>query len=1170
MASLLRQRGVIVGERRTAARRDRRRFQSALARSAQTGTAADLGQAIDAGQKLLAALPADAPDRADILVGLGSMLRLRGGLSGSLADAEAAIEVDEQAVTVIGTGAPNRAQILFNLSTSLVLRYAATASAADLDQAITVNAQALAASRSDRPEYQMMAIHLFAVLRQRTACPDGDAAGLDIAVELPEVVLAAMPPDHLDRPMMLSDLGLGLRARGERTDNLDDVNRAVEAGEQAVGPEWADHPDRAKFLNNLGRTLQVRFNWTGVAADRERAVEVGGQAIAAAADPVFRATCRFNLSSAVRIGCEGTEEQDCLNRAVKLGEQAVTDMPEDHPFRSLALITLAKALLARYRRFGERADLDQAIDQGELALAAISPENADYAAILSNLGLARRARAELTSSRADLDRAIEVGELAVEAAQPGAKRAECLSNLGGALWFRYERDGEMTDLDQAIELTQQALDKTPPGHCRRAAFWSNLGAQLGTRSERKGSLADLDRAVEAGEQAIAATRRDSYEYARRLSNLGADLQARFERTGAPTDLDRAVELSEQAVAAIPAEHPERAAYLSTLGIARRAKFRRSGAPADLDRAVWAAERAVEAVAAGHPDRAGYLSNLSVALSSRFMRTGAAADLDLAIAAGREGAAIVAAPPRNRLQAARMSASCAVVAKKWDAAVAGYALAVELLPQVAPIGIGRSDQEYWLAELGGLAEQAAACCLRGDQTDTAVELWDHSRGILLGQALDIRTDLTGLGERHPQLAREFTQVRDELARLPAPVRAAAGEAGHQGQRRRALAGRLEQVITEIRSQPGFGGFLRPLSVDELGPPADDDGRVVLVNVSDIRSDALVLSSEGVLVVPLPDLTPAAVREQVRALMSALGEDGDRDSRDEDRIAAVLGWLWDALAGPVLDRLGLTAVLEAGAAGPRLWWCLSGLLALLPVHAAGRHETRFDEVPQTVLDRVVSSYTPTARALAHVRQAAGGTAGSAELLVVAMPHTQDAGDLPGAEQEAELLEKKFPGRVTVLPGARATFTSVTTALPGCRWAHFACHAASDLTEPSASRLLLSDYQSHPLTVLELNRLLLDGAELAFLSACATARTGTRLPDEAIHLASAFQLAGYRHVISTLWPIADCPAVRVAEVFYAGMDVTGADGAARALRDATLRRRGLVASKPSMWAAHIHNGA
>ncbi|WP_216651350.1 CHAT domain-containing protein [Actinomadura litoris] len=36
---------------------------------------------------------------------------------------------------------------------------------------------------------------------------------------------------------------------------------------------------------------------------------------------------------------------------------------------------------------------------------------------------------------------------------------------------------------------------------------------------------------------------------------------------------------------------------------------------------------------------------------------------------------------------------------------------------------------------------------------------------------------------------------------------------------------------------------------------------------------------------------------------------------------------------------------------------------------------------------------------------------------------------------------------------------------------------------------------------------------------------LADEAIHLAAAFQLAGYRGVIGTLWPVADRPAVRFA---------------------------------------------
>ncbi|MQY31867.1 CHAT domain-containing protein [Nocardia aurantia] len=68
--------------------------------------------------------------------------------------------------------------------------------------------------------------------------------------------------------------------------------------------------------------------------------------------------------------------------------------------------------------------------------------------------------------------------------------------------------------------------------------------------------------------------------------------------------------------------------------------------------------------------------------------------------------------------------------------------------------------------------------------------------------------------------------------------------------------------------------------------------------------------------------------------------------------------------------------------------------------------------------------------------------------------------------------------------------------------------------------------PLTVAALAEIHLDHARLAYLSACETAlTTDARLLDEAIHLASAFQLAGYPHVIGTLWTIADQTTVQIA---------------------------------------------
>jgi len=104
----------------------------------------------------------------------------------------------------------------------------------------------------------------------------------------------------------------------------------------------------------------------------------------------------------------------------------------------------------------------------------------------------------------------------------------------------------------------------------------------------------------------------------------------------------------------------------------------------------------------------------------------------------------------------------------------------------------------------------------------------------------------------------------------------------------------------------------------------------------------------------------------------------------------------------------------------------------------------------------------------------------------------------------------------------------------------------------------------------RLRLDDAGLAFLSASATARPGRRLADEAIHLASAFQLAGYRHVIATLWPIGDQPAVDLAADIYTTL-TTGEGDVAGAVHAAVRRmRRRWGRDSPSVWASHIHVGA
>jgi CHAT domain len=467
--------------------------------------------------------------------------------------------------------------------------------------------------------------------------------------------------------------------------------------------------------------------------------------------------------------------------------------------------------------------------------------------------------------------------------------------------------------------------------------------------------------------------------------------------------------------------------------------------------------------------------------------------------------------------------------------------------------------------------------------------------LLGQALDTHTDLTALAERYPRLAARFSALREELDQAGYHAAMATGVDGaatdglaeatrSDMERRRAAAAAFDQVISEIRQLPDLRNFVRPPPVGELVAAAAE-GPVVVVTVSGFGSYALALTSDGVLdPVPLPQLTPQAVEDQVVAFLSALDDARSPASgaggrlAAEQKLVATLGWLWDALAGPVLDRLGITGLPREGRPWPRLWWCVSGLLSFLPVHAAGYHHTQGDAAPATVIDRVISSYTPTLRALIHARRPGlttadpdGRPSARDRVVAVAMPHTPGASDLPGARAEAAELQQRFPGRVTELIEDEATHDAVLAALPVARWAHFACHAASDLTNPSASCLLLADHRQRPLTVVDVARLRLEDAGLAFLSACSTARPGSRLTDEAIHLASAFQLAGYRHVIATLWPIGDQHAVDLAADIYTTLTTTGEDGTAGAVHTAVRRmRQRWGPDTPSVWASHIHVGS
>ena len=724
--------------------------------------------------------------------------------------------------------------------------------------------------------------------------------------------------------------------------------------------------------------------------------------------------------------------------------------------------------------------------------------------------------------------------------------------------------------------------------------WETSATSDHARFERVGDAADLDAAVDAGRRAVDLTPPDAPGLAACLADLGNSLRTRFERAGDAADLDAAIDAGRRAVALTPPGNPGLAGYLSSLGVSLRTLFERAGDAADLDAAIDAGRRAVDLTPPDHPNLANYLAGLGVSLRTRFEQVGDTADLDAAIDRWRQASEVPTGIPRIRFTAARLWGATAAGAGRMREAADGFRVAVRLLPMAAWHGLDYATREGLTAQWAGLAADAAACAVLDDRLELAVELLEQGRSVLWTQALNLRSDLTPLTEKAPVLAGrldgirvildspipEMMPPRSEQAAGPGPKLGRTRQQQDSVELRRRKAREWDEVLAQVRALDGFEHFLSAVPYADLKAAAVD-GPVVIVNTSRYGCHALIVDagSEQPGVVSLPNLSRDTAVAQANGMLQALGGAADPTrayrEKNRDAVVDVLEWLWDAIAAPVLTALGYTGAPGTGDPWPRVWWCPTGPLTVLPIHAAGHHPrvgTAAKGSIDCVLDRVISSYTPTMAALARARQPA--PAATVRQLTVGMPNTPGLPPLPAVAAELEILVSHFPrGEANhQLTGPEATRADVLTAIAAHSWLHFACHASQRQAEPASSGFALWD---GTLTITDMAAQPGERRDLAFLSACQTAKGGQRHLDEAIHLAAAMQFLGYRHVIGTMWTVDDQSAPDVAEIFYTtlkrdgrtdlGRTAEALHHAIRSLRQA----QPLNSPNPSLWASYIHLG-
>lgn len=843
-----------------------------------------------------------------------------------------------------------------------------------------------------------------------------------------------------------------------------------------------------------------------------------------------------------------------LNEAIRITEELLET--EGDRARHGLFGNFGNLLYTRFIQTESMDDLRRAIDAETMATEAAPEDDDDRATYASNLGIMLKDLAERSGSIDDLRHAIDLATAAADAISHDHEgRPTILTNIALMLKQRFEQTRSMDDLNQAINAATAAVDRAPQKHPRRPIFLNNLGMMYCNRYQYTKSIDDLNKGIDQIMMAADISKDPSNQFSCSL-NVGVCFLMRYEENKSLDDLNRAIDSSKTTLSTLPEHHLHRSKVMNSLGQCLAIRARDTESLDDLNQAVDILTSASNLAPKNDAARTLALRYLGSYLEDRFEWTGSIDDRDRAVSSYRE-VYDGATSPSMRIDAACAAARILASQDNWTEANKEYQKAIRLLPQTSPRSLKHIDAQMTLKDVAAMPSRAVSAALNaGEDAYHALLLLEMSRGVIAGSLMEMREDISQLTLDHPGLAAKFMSLRDELD-APVDSLSTLATADHicsweiQASRRRRADEEFSELIATIRAQPGFDNFLQPPTAEELQSAADPDP-IVVINANAYRCDAFLVERDRIRVIPLP-------------AMNMEGDVADHfgnvvQSHAAKTLQPLLEWLWDVACRPCLDALGFSTPI-ADDKWPHVWWIPTGFLEHFPFHAAGYHTRNSGE---TVLDRVMSSYSPSIRALLHGRRIRAVPQTDSALLV-AMEETPGMnGTLGCARAELNVLKDLCPSlRLNpVMPPSRKE--DVLDILKQCKVFHFAGHGKVDYREPSQSSLLLKDWMTNPLTAEDLrnSRLQEHPPFLAYLSACST---GTNfeidLIDEGIHLAGAFQLAGFRHVIGTRWEVKDEYCVYVAKIFYEtlrqeGMtDVAvyrGLHRAVRALRDEEMSQK------------------
>lgn len=182
------------------------------------------------------------------------------------------------------------------------------------------------------------------------------------------------------------------------------------------------------------------------------------------------------------------------------------------------------------------------------------------------------------------------------------------------------------------------------------------------------------------------------------------------------------------------------------------------------------------------------------------------------------------------------------------------------------------------------------------------------------------------------------------------------------------------------------------------------------------------------------------------------------------------------------------------------------------------------------------------------------------------------LAGAEKETSMLADRFS--FDLFTGNNATKKIFLKTIENAKFIHLASHAQMDENYPMQSYIVFDNAdtlseEEQRLYAYELYNMSLN-ADLAVLSACNTGMGKQKKFNGVISLARAFQFAGVKSTIMSLWPAQDESTAEIMELFY--NHLSEGKSKSEALREAKLdylKTADNIHAQPFYWAPFILQG-